>query len=267
MHDFYDAHQRAAVAAGSTRGFHTADCSASKGCGRPADVGQRIQTRPARLLCSLFRFMAHITSIPMANNTVALIDHRDHWGRPALRLTHQEHPDDAEAKQWFRSHAGVDGSSWRNASGISRSFRRRRALARRRAWGATHGSPSSIATTARTPPNLFICDGQPRDERPRTADDDDSGSGVSRRRSHRAVRSHARDLTRLTGQAAIVYGSVTAARIRWIIPSIDPWCQCHTKTISCSGSIQIVFEPLPIAAKLDAGALGHCRCLVFSHQR
>ena len=46
-----------------------------------------------------------------------------------------------------------------------------------------------------------------------------------------------------------------------------PWCQCQTKTMSCSGSIQMVFEPLPIAAKLDAGALGHCFCLVFSHHR
>jgi hypothetical protein len=28
--------------------------------------------------------------------------------------------------------------------------------------------------------------------------------------------------------------------------------------MSCSGSIQIAFDPLPSAAKLDAGAPGHC---------
>ena len=30
---------------------------------------------------------------------------------------------------------------------------------------------------------------------------------------------------------------------------------------------EIVFEPLPIAAKLLAGALGHCFFFVLSHQR
>jgi hypothetical protein len=53
-----------------------------------------------------------------------------------------------------------------------------------------------------------------------------------------------------------------------IIGSIAcPRCQCHTKTRSCSGSIQIVFDPLPSAAKLDAGALGHCFFCVLSHHR
>ena len=59
-----------------------------------------------------------------------------------------------------------------------------------------------------------------------------------------------------------------AAMIRWIIPSMaGPWCQCHTNTMSWSGSIQMVFDPLPTAAKLDAGPLGHCFFCVFSHHR
>ena len=49
------------------------------------------------------RFMSHITSLPVATNTVTLDDvHKDRFGRPALRLTYRDHPDDMKAKQWFR---------------------------------------------------------------------------------------------------------------------------------------------------------------------
>src|SRR2546427_8771906 len=44
-------------------------------------------------------------------------------------------------------------------------------------------------------------------------------------------------------------------------------CQRQTTTRSCSGSIQIVFEPAPSAAKLVRGVLGHCLPCVFNHQR
>jgi len=44
-------------------------------------------------------------------------------------------------------------------------------------------------------------------------------------------------------------------------------CQRQTTTRSWSGSIQIVFEPAPIAAKLLRGASGHCLPWVLSHQR
>ena len=49
------------------------------------------------------RFMAHITSLPVATNRVTLdFDHRDRFGRPALCLTLQEHADDVVARSWFR---------------------------------------------------------------------------------------------------------------------------------------------------------------------
>src|ERR1017187_2727296 len=51
---------------------------------------------------------------------------------------------------------------------------------------------------------------------------------------------------------------VTAATIRCTMPSIAAFrYQCQTNTTSCWGSIQMVFEPLPRAAKLDAGPFGH----------
>jgi choline dehydrogenase-like flavoprotein len=50
------------------------------------------------------RFMAHMTSLPVASNTVTLEhDHPDRWGRPGLRLTYQEHPNDLTARHWFRA--------------------------------------------------------------------------------------------------------------------------------------------------------------------
>jgi choline dehydrogenase-like flavoprotein len=49
------------------------------------------------------RFVSHLTSLPLASNSVSLEpDHLDRWGRPGLRLTYADHPDDMRAKQWFR---------------------------------------------------------------------------------------------------------------------------------------------------------------------
>jgi choline dehydrogenase-like flavoprotein len=49
------------------------------------------------------RFMSHLTSLPMPNNTVTLDhDHPDRYGRPGLCLTYTDHPDDMKTKVWFR---------------------------------------------------------------------------------------------------------------------------------------------------------------------
>ena len=49
------------------------------------------------------RFAAHITTLPIASNTVTLDpEHLDRWGRPGLRLTYRDHPDDVKAMHWFR---------------------------------------------------------------------------------------------------------------------------------------------------------------------
>lgn len=48
---------------------------------------------------------------------------------------------------------------------------------------------------------------------------------------------------------------MTEATIFWIIiPStaLPDSYQCHTSTMSCAESIQTMFPPLPMAAKLDA---------------
>jgi choline dehydrogenase-like flavoprotein len=49
------------------------------------------------------RFAAHLTSLPVASNTVTLDpDCPDRHGRPGLRLTYTDHPDDMKSQVWFR---------------------------------------------------------------------------------------------------------------------------------------------------------------------
>jgi hypothetical protein len=69
------------------------------------------------------------------------------------------------------------------------------------------------------------------------------------------------------GRQLTVQSPVTEAIIFSIIPStaLPAPAQCQTSTTSWSGSIQTMFPPFPIAAKLEAGPLGHCFCFVLSH--
>ena len=47
-------------------------------------------------------FNGHTTSLPLATNTVTLDpDLRDKWGRPALRCTYKDHPDDMATMRFF----------------------------------------------------------------------------------------------------------------------------------------------------------------------
>jgi choline dehydrogenase-like flavoprotein len=49
------------------------------------------------------RFMSHLTSLPVATNTITLdTNHRDRFGRPGFCLTYTDHPDDMKTKHWFQ---------------------------------------------------------------------------------------------------------------------------------------------------------------------
>lgn len=110
-------------------------------------------------------FVGHTTSLPLPTNSVSLDPTiRDHWGRPALRTTHEEHPDDLATMTFFETRA----KELMDAAGATR------------VWsdtGAT-GQPQSqhLLGTCRMGddpassvvdryhrshdvPNLFICDG------------------------------------------------------------------------------------------------------------
>ncbi|MEP6494475.1 MAG: GMC family oxidoreductase [bacterium] len=110
------------------------------------------------------RFASHITSIPMPSNTVTLDpDHRDHWGRPGVRLTYQEHPDDMQAKQWFRDRT----QELMEAAGATRVWNQPvvpadgsvHLLGTARMGNDPRDSVVDRYHRAHDVPNLFVCDG------------------------------------------------------------------------------------------------------------
>ena len=110
------------------------------------------------------RFVSHITSIPMPGNTVTLDPiHRDRWGRPALCLTYQDHPDDMLAKQWFRDRmqeimeaAGAVRVWNQPVTPVEGGFH---LLGTARMGNDPRDSVVDRYHRAHDVPNLFICDG------------------------------------------------------------------------------------------------------------
>jgi len=47
-------------------------------------------------------FDGHTTSLPLDSNNITLDENvQDKWGRPAIRCTYMDHPDDLSTMQWF----------------------------------------------------------------------------------------------------------------------------------------------------------------------
>jgi len=110
------------------------------------------------------RFMAHITSLPVPTNTVTLDpDHRDRWGRPGLRLTYLDHPDDMKAKRWFRdrTHALMEAAGaakvWDQP--VTRIDGGVHLLGTARMGNDPKTSVVDRYHRAHDVPNLFVCDG------------------------------------------------------------------------------------------------------------
>jgi choline dehydrogenase-like flavoprotein len=110
------------------------------------------------------RFMSHITSLPVASNTVTLDDeHTDQFGRPGLRLTYTDHPDDMKAKQWFRDKT----EEMMHAAGATRVWNQPvtptdggvHLLGTARMGSNPRDSVVDRYHRAHDVPNLFICDG------------------------------------------------------------------------------------------------------------
>ena len=110
------------------------------------------------------RFMAHLTSLPVATNTVTLDpDIRDRWGRPGLCLTFRDHPEDVKAERWFRDrteelmHAAGATDVWTQPilpvdGGVH-------LLGTARMGNNPRDSVVDRYHRAHDVPNLFLCDG------------------------------------------------------------------------------------------------------------
>ena len=110
------------------------------------------------------RFMTHLTSLPVASNTITLdSNHRDRWGRSGLCLTYQDHPDDMRTKQWFRDRA----QEMMEAAGATRVWNQPvlpadggvHLLGTARMGSDPRESVVDRYHRAHDVPNLFICDG------------------------------------------------------------------------------------------------------------
>jgi choline dehydrogenase-like flavoprotein len=109
-------------------------------------------------------FVGHTTSLPLSTNNVTLDPTvKDKWGRPALRTTYSDHPDDISTMKFF----------------LARSMELLEAAGAKKRWGASPESQSGsvhLLGTCRMGndpatsvvdkfnrshdvPNLFICDG------------------------------------------------------------------------------------------------------------
>jgi choline dehydrogenase-like flavoprotein len=110
------------------------------------------------------RFMSHLTSLPVSGNTVTLDpDHRDRFGRPALCLTYQDHPDDMKTKHWFQART----QEMMEAAGATRVWNQPvlpvdggvHLLGTARMGNDPGHSVVDRYHRAHDVPNLFICDG------------------------------------------------------------------------------------------------------------
>ncbi len=64
--------------------------------------GHEFKRNMGRYFTHTAAFTGHTTSLPLESNSVSLDPHlKDKWGRPALRTTYKDHPDDVRTMQFF----------------------------------------------------------------------------------------------------------------------------------------------------------------------
>ena len=168
VHDFYDADPKRGFYGGGgiDARFNYQPIGFALGV-LPDDVptwGPEYKRALADYFTHSVRFYAHLTSLPVATNTVTLDDdNRDRWGRPGLCLTYADHPDDTKAKHWFRDRA----EELMTAAGASRVWAQPvlpidggvQLLGTARMGDDPRDSVVDRYHRAHDVPNLFICDG------------------------------------------------------------------------------------------------------------
>ena len=110
------------------------------------------------------RLMSHLTSLPVASNTVTLDpEHADRWGRPGFCLTYKDHPDDMKTKAWFlaRSHEMMVAAGATHVwdQPVAPADGGVHLLGTARMGNDPRNSVVDRYHRAHDVPNLFICDG------------------------------------------------------------------------------------------------------------
>ncbi|HZD05795.1 MAG TPA: GMC family oxidoreductase, partial [Longimicrobiales bacterium] len=168
VHDYYDADPaRGFYGGGGIDGRMTFGPILFALQGLPPDVpswGAGYRSALGEYYTHVFEAAGHTTSLPVETNSVTLDDNlRDKWGRPALRVTYLDHPDDLEAMRFLQDRAAeileASGAKkvWKVPVGPSQIGAHLLGTARMGNDPAT----SVVDRYHRTHdvPNLFICDG------------------------------------------------------------------------------------------------------------
>ncbi len=168
IHDFYDSDPR--------RGFYGGggmDGRMSQGAllfslfGMPPDAptwGAEYKRNLAEWYVRTFEVAGHATSLPVESNNVTLDPEvKDKWGRPALRCTYRDHPDDLKTMQFFHDRS-IELLEATGAEQIWSFPVQETALGAHLLGTARMGNdPASSVVNrdhrAHDVPNLFLCDG------------------------------------------------------------------------------------------------------------
>ena len=110
-------------------------------------------------------FDGHTTSLPLATNNVTLDpQYKDDYGRPAIRCTYMDHPDDLSTMKWFMDKS-IELMEAAGATSISGSYPENGQTGNVHLLGTCRmgSDPSSSVINAdhraHDVPNLFACDG------------------------------------------------------------------------------------------------------------
>lgn len=171
VHDFYELDPRLGLFGGG--GFTDRSLSA----GRPmaaalaagrfsgARWGARFKHGLAEEFTHTAAFNGHTTSVPMTSNSVSLDpDVKDKWGRPALRTTYTNHPDDFATMKFFMERA-VELMEAAGATKVSGSYSQNGQTGGVHLLGTCrmgHDPSASVVdryNRAHDVPNLFMVDG------------------------------------------------------------------------------------------------------------
>ena len=110
-------------------------------------------------------FDGHTTSLPLSTNNVTLDPtHKDNFGRPAIRCTYMDHPDDLATMEWFMNKS-VELMEAVGAKNIRASYPSEgqsgnvHLLGTCRMGDDPDTSVINSSHRAHDVPNLFLCDG------------------------------------------------------------------------------------------------------------
>ena len=134
--------------------------------------------------------MGHTTSLPLEDNSISLDDTvKDDWGLPAMRVTYKDHPDDLKFAKWLQDRsmeileaAGAQ-NSWRypiTESNFAVHLLGTCRMGNDREVFGDQRRPSHPRRAESFPVRRF----ELRHQRPRPADGNHPGTGVSRQRPH-----------------------------------------------------------------------------------